>query len=80
LDISRIAKKAYSENRKMPGTEIDEWTQKLELLKEELSEKEKALPAHSIRPHQLQAIEELEERIKALREKIKASRTDQERR
>ena len=34
-------------------------------LKEELREREAALPAHSIRPHQLIAIEELEEEIVA---------------
>ena len=39
--------------------EIDE-------LKEELREREAALPAHSVRPHQLQEIEKLEEKIAAL--------------
>ena len=33
-------------------------------LREEKEEREAALPAHSIRPHQLLAIEELEEEIK----------------
>jgi hypothetical protein len=33
-------------------------------LKEEKAEREAALPAHSIRPHQLLIIEELEEEIK----------------
>ena len=32
-------------------------------LKEEKTDREKALPAHSLRPHQLLAIEELEEEI-----------------
>ena len=32
-------------------------------LKKELEEREAALPAHSARPHQLMAIEELEERV-----------------
>jgi len=35
----------------------------IEKLKEELEDRKKALPAHSIRPHQLLAIEELEEQI-----------------
>jgi hypothetical protein len=39
-------------------------------LKEELKDREKALPAHTIRPHQLLAIEELEERIRILEEKL----------
>ena len=44
---------------------------KINELKLELREREKSLPAHSIRPHQLLAIEELEERIAALIEKVK---------
>jgi len=47
----------------------DEKTQKLreELgeLREELAQREAAMPAHSARPHQLQAIEDLEDRIAA---------------
>ena len=42
----------------------------MEALKEELRDREKALPAHTIRPHQLQAIEELEEKIRRLQEQI----------
>jgi uncharacterized small protein (DUF1192 family) len=41
----------------------------IEILKAQL--REQSLPAHSIRPHQLLAIEELEEKIKALKEKVK---------
>jgi chromosome segregation ATPase len=44
----------------------------IEALKEELKEREKALPAHTIRPHQLQAIEELEEKIRSLEEKLRS--------
>ncbi len=54
----------------MPAKEIDDWIREVDLLKEELREREKALPAHSIRPHQLQVIEGLEEKIRALQEKI----------
>jgi peptidoglycan hydrolase CwlO-like protein len=35
-------------------------------LKEKLRDREAALPAHSARPHQLQEIEQLEERIAEL--------------
>jgi hypothetical protein len=40
-------------------------------LKAELKDRGKALPAHTIRPHQLQAIEELEEKILRLEEKLR---------
>jgi len=49
-----------------------------EKIEKELEEKEKllqdleaSLPAHSIRPHQIQRIEELEEEIRQLKEKLK---------
>jgi hypothetical protein len=35
----------------------------LERLRAEVEERKKCLPAHSVRPHQVLAIEELEERI-----------------
>ena len=41
-------------------------------LKEELKEREASLPAHSVRPHQLIAIEELEETIEAKEMEIKS--------
>jgi uncharacterized small protein (DUF1192 family) len=50
---------------------IKNLTVEIEFLKEELREREQSLPAHSIRPHQLLAIEELEEKIKALNEKVR---------
>jgi phosphoribosylanthranilate isomerase len=43
----------------------------LNVLKEELKEREASLPAHSVRPHQLIAIEELEEAIDAKEKEIK---------
>jgi hypothetical protein len=43
--------------------EIQEWKRKLR-------DREAALPAHSIRPHQLQEIEELEERIAELKKML----------
>jgi hypothetical protein len=45
---------------------------KIEALKEELKDREKALPAHTIRPHQLLAIEELEEKIRRLEGKLRS--------
>jgi hypothetical protein len=42
----------------------------METLKAELREREKALPAHTIRPQQLQAIEDLEEKIRLLEKEI----------
>jgi len=46
--------------------------QEIEALKEELKDREKALPAHTIRPHQLLAIEELEEKIRRLEEELRS--------
>ena len=40
-------------------------------LKEELQERKLSLPAHSIRPHQLLIIEELENKIHKLEEKLR---------
>ena len=40
-------------------------------LREEKAEREKALPAHSIRPHQLLVIEELEEEIARKQEELR---------
>jgi hypothetical protein len=41
-------------------------------LKEEKADREKALPAHSIRPHQLLVIEELEEAIARKQEELRS--------
>ncbi len=54
-----------------PEENIKNMVAEIEFLKEELREREQSLPAHSIRPHQLLAIEELEEKIKALKEKVR---------
>ncbi len=50
----------------------EDLTKEIEALKEELKDREKALPAHTIRPHQLLAIEELEEKIRRLEEKLRS--------
>ena len=51
----------------------------LEKIKKELEEKERllqdleaSLPAHSIRPHQIQRIEELEEEIRQMKDRLKS--------
>ena len=40
-------------------------------LKEELQERKLSLPAHSIRPHQLSIVEELENKLHELEEKLR---------
>jgi hypothetical protein len=50
--------------------EREEKSARLGTLKEALADREKALPAHSVRPHQLLAIEALEEEIEALETEI----------
>ena len=42
----------------------------LEELKARLRDREAALPAHSVRPHQIQEIEELEEKVAALEREL----------
>lgn len=42
----------------------------LEDLKAKLEDARKRLPAHTIRPHQMMAIEELEERIEEIESKL----------
>ncbi len=56
----------------MEVTTREDLLQKIEALKEELKDREKALPAHTIRPHQLMAIEELEEKIRRLEEELRS--------
>lgn len=53
----------------------------LERLRAELEDRRRRLPAHSIRPHQLLAIEELEERIARLERSLqegKGSRREED--
>lgn len=42
---------------------IEELEEEIRRLEEQLKDREAALPAHSVRPHQLLIIEELEEKI-----------------
>ena len=55
----------------MPTSKLAKLLQELEDLKARLLDREKALPAHSVRPHQLQAIESLEEEIALKEEEIR---------
>ncbi len=48
----------------------NELEQELARLEAELAEREAALPAHSIKPHQLQAVMDLEERIEDLKRRL----------
>jgi len=57
---------------KMEEGTREDLLRKIEALKEELKDREKALPAHTIRPHQLLAIEELEEKIRRLEGKLQS--------
>jgi hypothetical protein len=47
----------------------EDLAKEIEALKAELEDREKALPVYTIRPHQLLAIEELEEKVRILEEK-----------
>ncbi len=51
---------------------ISQLEKEIERLKEEKADREKALPAHTIRPHQLLIIEELEEEIDRKEKELEA--------
>jgi len=51
---------------------ITQLKQEIEQLKEDKADREKALPAHTIRPNQLLVIEELEEEIERKKEELEA--------
>ncbi len=52
------------------GAEKDALMAKLDKLRDDLEDREKALPAHSVRPHQIMVIEELEERIESVEKEL----------
>ncbi|MEJ2235519.1 MAG: hypothetical protein P8X67_16485 [Syntrophobacterales bacterium] len=54
----------------MAETRRQELLAEIQNLKEKLRDREAALPPHSMRPHQIQEIEELEEMIAALEGKL----------
>ena len=49
----------------------DKLFRKIKILKAELEERKRSLPAHSVRPHQLLALEELENEVGELEEKLR---------
>jgi chromosome segregation ATPase len=53
----------------MASSKRERLLKEIEELKAKLRDREAALPAHSVRPHQIQEIEELEEEIAALERK-----------
>ncbi|MEW6188115.1 MAG: hypothetical protein AB1585_20530 [Thermodesulfobacteriota bacterium] len=55
---------------------IKDLQKEIERLMEERSDREKALPAHSLRPHQWQVIEELEEEIIKKQQELEALRAE----
>jgi hypothetical protein len=56
----------------MKATEATLLRQEIARLRQEKADREKALPAHSIRPHQLLVIEELEEEIERKQKELAA--------
>ena len=54
----------------MTNSKRERLLREMQELKRKLRDREAALPAHSVRPHQLQEIEELEERIAELEEML----------
>lgn len=54
------------------NSRIEQLQEEIRRLKEEKADREAALPAHFIRPHQLLVIEELEEEISRKQEELKA--------
>jgi chromosome segregation ATPase len=50
----------------MSAAKREQLLKEIEELKAKLRDREAALPAHSVRPHQVQEIEELEEQIAGL--------------
>ncbi len=53
-----------------PSSEREALQKELEKKERLLADLEASLPAHSIRPHQIQRIEELEEEIRRLKERL----------
>ena len=49
---------------------VEDLKKEIKMLEERLKDREDALPAHSIRPHQLQVIEELEETIEVKKKEL----------
>jgi hypothetical protein len=54
------------------NSKIEKLLKEIHQLEEEKANREAALPAHSLRPHQLMAIEEVEEDIHRKQKELKA--------
>jgi hypothetical protein len=65
-----VDKTRKTERKKMAGPRIEQLNKEIQELKILLRDREAALPAHSVRPHQIQEIEELEERIAAAEKEL----------
>jgi len=57
----------------MPDESLQVMEDKLRQMRAELEERKSTIPIHSIRPHQLIEIEELEEEIEELEKKLDQS-------
>ena len=68
--VKRFAKEAGRAQGEISDNMRKELLEEIEELKEQLRDREKALPAHSVRPHQLLVIEELEEKIAEKEEEL----------
>lgn len=60
------------EDKKTLESRANQLVNEIDRLKNELKQREAQLPAHSIRPHQILAIEELEEKIKQKKEQLRS--------
>ncbi len=60
------------EDEKALECRANQLVNEIDRLKDELKQREAQLPAHSIRPHQILAIEELEEKIKQKKEQLRS--------
>jgi len=55
-----------------PSSDLEKIKKQLEEKERLLQDLEASLPAHSIRPHQIQRIEELEEEIRQMKDRLKS--------
>ena len=60
------------EDKKTLESRANQLVNEIDRLKNELKQREAQLPAHSIHPHQILAIEELEEKIKQKKEQLRS--------
>lgn len=63
------------EDKTIVNEKIKDLEEDIERLKAELADREMALPAHSVKPHQLIVIEELEEAISIKQEMLNTLKT-----